>query len=226
MTCTHINEVKNKISNLTTLIQSGGIHKEVGPYLTPSEVKKYTHGSVYNSSEDEIRQLGKNIRVINETSLKKELDVVYGLLASCECYSQEKKSRKDEKKEREISERDKKNALKSLEEAQKKVNREKLKSKKKELTELVNKNSEEGNNCGKEVLELQKLYQLLISYKKDNNSNEERKINEKITKISSDLIEKGIGFDEVEEISQICEKMAKLKFETEYQARIEFSTSN
>jgi len=204
MTCTHIKDTKEAISNLI----NANIHKEVGPYLTPAEVKQFTHGYTFNSSEKEMNQLGKNIRVVNEIVLKEKLEEIKTLLSQCNCL--DKKVR-----EQEIE--------KSLESSKGKIT-----SNTKKLENIVKNQTKDGNNCGREVSRLKKLYESLAISKKDNNKDEIRRITENIADVSGELIEKGVGFEDEEEISQLCEEIAKLKIEAELgrdlqtQARIEY----
>src|SRR4051794_18633192 len=101
MTCTHFNKAKDKISILTTLVRSKGIHEEMGPYLTPSQVRKFMEGRLFNPNEEQVESAGKNIRVVNELSLEEKLEEIYDLLAECDCHKKEEKLRiKIEKEKR------------------------------------------------------------------------------------------------------------------------------
>lgn len=86
-----------------------------------------------------------------------------------------------------------------------------------------------GRDCVKEVFELQKLHQSLLVNDKEEKKEELLRVTENISGISGKLVEK-IGFDEVEEVIQTCEEIAKLKLEIkleegwqmkQYQAMIE-----
>jgi hypothetical protein len=93
MTCIHINEAKQQIS---ILIDSGSIHKEVGPYLTPTEVKNFTHGYVFNSTKEQAEQLGNTIKVVDERVLKEKLKEIKETLYKCDCLDELKNEQKKE----------------------------------------------------------------------------------------------------------------------------------
>jgi len=195
----------NKAKAMITNLISDEKKYEKKAYLTPEKVKKFTHGKLYNSSIEEIEQLSDKCDIVNKEYLEDKLQEIKLVLSQCKCLEEEKSKGKLNSKVKEID------------------------SKNKELGRIVEK-----NDCGKEVFRLRNSYNLLENYKKDNSKTEIKRVMEDITDVSGSLIEKGVSFNDVDEIGKICERVAKLNLEVEleeqkqeeYQARVEFSTNN
>lgn len=105
MTCTHINQA---ITSISILVNSGVIYKETDPFLKIEKVMKFMESRWTNAEEWELNQISDKIRIIDEASLKDELEKIKEKLDDCSCFNEKKSemSRKIEAMNEEIKEKE------------------------------------------------------------------------------------------------------------------------
>jgi hypothetical protein len=136
------------------------------------------------------------------------------------------KNNKDLKKE--IAELKKKLSNFGIKDERERVNLE-IESKREKLGLFIDEKQERGENCAEEIFQLEEIYSII--HKKDSEKTEISEAKKGLTKIKGELSKKGLKFNDIQRINQMCEEISNLqlkvdvyKEQNEAKALIEFQT--